>query len=767
MTGSSTQFLSTSFFGRATELDALAQGVRDPAPRAVLVVGQPGMGKSQLVQKFGEMMAAGLPGVRGAVVAYEVTSHQSAQSVMASMVRDAYNAAQAERRFFSGDERKWKALLSALGTIPMVGSQLKSLAELLASWAPDEKKDARDELIARLTAISEHTSEDTRLVFVIDAVRELSPASDAEWALVVRKLPAKVKFIFAQRPNDVIATSPEFRELQADGRARRIPDGELGVLDAASLRALVESYAPEVGVSASDLAACVDRFDAHPYAVHAALNLIAAAGSEKRDAEMARVRSLADPTPMGIAREQFRRAGEIGPTAAKLLEAYAILEAPAPDELACVVAEIDATEHRRLMADRYFSTLLREEAGDERGRRLAIYHAILGNYVRGPIGDVKGPHSRATGWFTRQLEMARTNPRATDTYLAMRGMFHGVCALDGLELAQLLNDLVFGVLMRLGEFSSARDAILCAFSATSDGSVAPILFGALGTIDLRQGKLTAAKARFEEALAIEEQLGRRPGVLNQLVNLGLVEMTLGELNAAEKHLDRAIDLGCETGNNKAIAAALGNLGLIAQSRQQWDKASQYHRRSLAACEEIGDRESMAVQCGNLGTCARVRGDLVESKEFHSRALRMLQEFGMLIGVADQYCGLGLVAMEENDLSAASDYMLKSLEVSQRIGNQEGVANVLGNLGLIEKRRENLSAAWDYFQAALNIDEGIGRAEGTAIALLNLGEIANRQGDAGAALKYWTRALEISVHLGASNRVSLLQKLIRSVSAGGQ
>jgi Cdc6-like AAA superfamily ATPase len=107
--------------------------LRDPRGQAVLVVGQPGMGKTTLVNKMVEMAGQHPKRIYGSVC-HEVTPNNSPYSTMEAMIEDAYRAADTSQPFMAkGKPKQWHALFKSLGVIPVAGSSLEALAELAYS----------------------------------------------------------------------------------------------------------------------------------------------------------------------------------------------------------------------------------------------------------------------------------------------------------------------------------------------------------------------------------------------------------------------------------------------------------------------------------------------------------------------------------------------------------------------------------------------------------------------------------------------------------
>ncbi len=407
---------SPIFVGRRPELDRWNQVLADPAGQAVLVVGHPGMGKTFLVDQMAHM-AREHPTHTGGAVRYEVTPSDDAATTMAMIMDHAFAAADVTEKSFDATPRRleqWRTFLNVF-----------KIGDLAMSLRRDPQRNTRDQFIDRLELISDRMHEEARAVFVIDPEKEMQRDSDQDWAIVIRQLPAKIKIVFAQRPDDVLVSGEVFQALMASGRAVQIPHDNRGVLDEQAIEDLIQLRASEMKRDPIELRQAVERYERHPYAVPAALDLIAA-GTPIDDLPP-------DPTPTGIAGTQWSKIGRggangaLGDKALALFHAYAILEVPVPDDVVEIVAGVHPTERQAIMTDTYIGPLLRTE-GEER----RIYHAILADHIRDSVSKQQAEpyHRRAIDEFRKRLHHAKQAHTAPDT-LAARRLAPHVRKVDG------------------------------------------------------------------------------------------------------------------------------------------------------------------------------------------------------------------------------------------------------------------------------------------------------------------------------------------------
>ena len=229
------------FVGRKAELEQFKRVLENPAGQGVLVVGQAGMGKTWLIDRMA-WIAENHPRFKCGCVRYELTSNDPPDVVMEWMMDDAFHAGDVVEGSCDSTARRRKQWYALLTTLIPKG---KDIAELLQSLEPNRKRPTREELLDRLRLISAKMGDVGRGVFILDPHEYLSLDKDEyaeEWSIVVRDLPEKIKIVFAQRPEDVLARYPKFAQ---DERVVRIPPDVLGKLEEDAVDELLDQRAAE------------------------------------------------------------------------------------------------------------------------------------------------------------------------------------------------------------------------------------------------------------------------------------------------------------------------------------------------------------------------------------------------------------------------------------------------------------------------------------------------------------------------------------------
>ncbi len=639
------------FVGRKEELEQFKEVLENLQGQAVLVVGQAGMGKTWLINKMAEI-AENHPELKCGSVRYEVTPTDSVDSTMALMMDNAFEAAQVTEKSFNGTTRRleqWRSLLNVI-----------NIGDLAMSLRRDPQQNTRDQFLKRLELISGRIKKNQRVIFIIDPEKYMQKESDQSWAIVVKDLPEKIKFVFAQRPEDVLVESETFDRLD---NVVTIPEKRLDVLKEADVDELVKCRRAKLPVSIPELRKILKRYNGHPYAIGAALDLIEAGTKLEELPER--------PEPTKFAEVQWKELSKRGKDAIRLLKGYAILEVGVPDDVVESVSEVDSDTRQHLLADKFLGGLLRDEG---EGRR--IYHAILADYILGQIGEAekKEYHSRAAGIYRERL-----HKDIKPNLLAAVRLPEHILETQGQEdfVGVFINEC-FEPLRILGVLDTCISLSERTLKMVKKGSERQaILLGNLGLIYQKKGDLDKAEQMHKKALGIDEKLRRLEGMANQYGNLGLIYQTRGDLDRAEKMYHRVLEIEEKLGRPHSIANAYGNLGVIYWKRRDLDKAEEMHKKSLEIEKKLGRLEGIAGTYAALGLVYDARGDFGKAEEWHRKSLDIEEKLGHLEGMARQYSNLGLIYKRRGDIGKAKEYLEKALGLYKKIGMQHMVKEVQG------------------------------------------------------------------------------------------
>ena len=297
------------------------------------------------------------------------------------------------------------------------------------------------------------------------------------------------------------------------------------------------------------------------------------------------------------------------------------------DKSLVLAEQNDGNSRYRLLETvrQYARERLAESAGGETLRqRHRDYFVALAEDA-----DPKLKGSEQAQWL-RRLDEEHENLRA-----ALEWCLVGAWASVGLRLC--------GALQRFwsmrGHLSEGRE--WCARILAQAGSEGPTrerakALNAAGVLAYYQSDLPAARARYQERLAIVRQLGDRIGIASALNNLGTVAQIQGDFPSAWALHQESLKMRQELGDRHGVAISLNNLGAVTHEQGDFASARKLYEESLAEQRELGDRQSIAASLNNLGNVAREQGDFASAQRLYEESLADHRELGDTRGIASRW-----------------------------------------------------------------------------------------------------------------------------------
>lgn len=643
------------FVGRKDELEQFRKVLEDPQGQAVLVVGQAGMGKTWLVNKMAEV-AENHPDLKCGWVRYEVTPTDSVDSTMALMMDNAFEAAQVKEGSFNGTPRslqQWKALLNII-----------KIGDLVFSLKRDPTKNTREQFLKRLGSISKRMPENGRAIFIIDPEKYMQKESDQSWAIVVRDLPEKIKFVFAQRPEDVLIDSETFEKLD---NIVRVPEERLGVLEEEAVEELLTRRSKGLKYTATEVRKVLSCYNGHPYALGAALDLIEGGIKLEQLPEK--------PKPTDFAEVQWKELSKRSEDAIRLFKGYAILEVAVPNDVVEAVSKIDSDTRQHLLADKYLCGLLREEGY---GRR--IYHVILAEHIIKQIRQLERDeyHKRATEVYRKQLKSGIKRETLYKVRMASIRLPEHVLESEGKEafIDTVVNECV-NVLSDLGELETAKQLGRRALeTCPEDGAKVSAIIRTLARVCWKQGQLKKAELLIKTDLKTVKKEKREEDMRHYDFMLAGIFQQRGQIDEAEDIYNTILQDKEKCGNT-AGGEIFANLGVIYWRRGHFKQAANMQRRALRAYASSKNKEGMAEAYGNFGAIYLSQGNFKKASYAILKALKLTNRVDI---IASMCSNLASIHMRCGRFDEAEDTLRKTLTINMGMGNIEGASRDLANLG---------------------------------------------------------------------------------------
>ncbi len=248
------------------------------------------------------------------------------------------------------------------------------------------------------------------------------------------------------------------------------------------------------------------------------------------------------------------------------------------------------------------------------------------------------------------------------------------------------------------------------------------IFG-LGNIAQRRSDHAEARARFQEALLAYREVEDKLGEANCIYGLGNIALARSEHAEAKARYEEARPVYREVGTKRSEANCIKRLGDIALGRSEHAEAKARYEEALLIYREMGDKLGEANCIFNLGDIALARSEHGEAQARYEEALQVYREVGGKLGEANCVRSLGAVALARSEHAEAKARYEEALPVYREIEDKRGEANCIFGLGQIAMARSEHAEAQTRYEEALRVYQEVGDKRGEANCLGSLGDIA--------------------------------------------
>jgi len=289
---------------------------------------------------------------------------------------------------------------------------------------------------------------------------------------------------------------------------------------------------------------------------------------------------------------------------------------------------------------------------------------------------------------------------------------------------QLWHDLA-SVYELIGDFEAALggfERMLRLSWVAASKTTAAAAFNKMGRVWRRKGDLKLALEYLQRGLDLFRGAGDARGVAGSLDDIGRALHMLGRYREAEAQITEALARHTKDGDQRAIATSLSRLGNVHQDLGHYESAYECHRDALAIRNATGDRWGQIVARNNLAALSFELGELAEARAGWLGVLPEAEAIGALPLSALVLTNLGEVALAENKLDEARSRLENALEIIEDIEDRGLEAVCCRHLASLEKIQGNTGAARELAERALTVAQSAGLREPEAQAYMTLGDV---------------------------------------------
>ncbi len=281
----------------------------------------------------------------------------------------------------------------------------------------------------------------------------------------------------------------------------------------------------------------------------------------------------------------------------------------------------------------------------------------------------------------------------------------------------------------------------------------------LGDVSSLVGQYDRAIAAFRKMLVLAYRLDLKAKGGAAHNRIGRVHRDLGALDEAMRHLGTGHVLFESVGDLRGIASSLDDIGKVHWLRGNYDQALTFFRKALSIREGLADERSLALSLNNIGLVHLDSGLFRDALDYFQRALALRRKISDLPGVVASLNNLGTVYQDNREFDRAVELWQEALEIARDIGDRKRQAYLLTNIGEAKYRAGRADEAVRILHQAAEVAEQLGDrlllgecARGLAKAYMIGGDIGRARDAITKSLEHF-EALKSPVHVAIALRTA--------------
>ncbi|MBS1120906.1 MAG: Adenylate cyclase [Deltaproteobacteria bacterium] len=291
-------------------------------------------------------------------------------------------------------------------------------------------------------------------------------------------------------------------------------------------------------------------------------------------------------------------------------------------------------------------------------------------------------------------------------------------------------------------------ALACIGTAeTGDLAARLHLWHDLGSVYELIGDFEAALGAFERMLRLSWVAASKTKAAVAFNKMGRVWRRKGDLKLALEYLERGLELFRAAGDQRGIAGSLDDIGKAMLMLGRYDEAHAKITEALARRGKHGDKRAIATSLSRLGDVQQERGQYESAHACHQDAYELRKQAGDRWGVVVSQNNLAALAFELGNLPDARAGWLAALPDAEAIGALPLCALLLSNLGELALVEGKLDEARSRLENALEIIEDIEDRGLESECCRHLAHLEKLQGQPEAARELAERALQVAKKAG--------------------
>lgn len=231
---------------------------------------------------------------------------------------------------------------------------------------------------------------------------------------------------------------------------------------------------------------------------------------------------------------------------------------------------------------------------------------------------------------------------------------------------------------------------------------------------------------------------------------GLYELAMENFRSAEKFAEKA-------GNRTALGRALYGHGRVRAGLSDFERAVDLKKSSLSALERAGDINMMAKACIGLANDLRQIGRTDEALRYLEKAVDLANSIGDVSTLAYALSNMAAEYLERKDLVKAEALIHRSAEIFEKIDDKMMLASTHMFKGFLLKLRGDWEWSKEEFIQSIQITKGLDVPSRTCHWIFEISKVYAEMGESSEAKRLFMEAKKVAEKIGNSKLMSMVDE----------
>jgi two-component sensor histidine kinase/TPR repeat protein len=258
--------------------------------------------------------------------------------------------------------------------------------------------------------------------------------------------------------------------------------------------------------------------------------------------------------------------------------------------------------------------------------------------------------------------------------------------------------------------------------------------------------------------SLATQLNFKKGNALCFDNIGTLYCDQGEYENALINYFKAFKINETIGNRKGISDNLSNIGIIYRTLKKFEKALEYQFKGLKIDEYLKNRNAIAEDNVNIGNTYFDAENYKEAMAYYNKALKFFVEISNKKSAASVLNNIGAIYFSGQNFQLAVEYFIRAIKIFEIEGDKQGIAMDLNNIGEVYAAQKKYEKALEYYKKSLIISTEIGAKNLLQANYIGLSDVSSKMNNYKAAYEFHKLYFDITKSLMNSETNSLINEL---------